>query len=119
MFLLLVALIPGTRSRSQFDCLVAMAGCGSAPTDLVGMAPGENALDCLFTSCPDPEACQPGEFDFRQHMVDRDQADKPEKQSEKQSAKASHRLAAGPKKLPHRLLLSAFSKTVGHRPTGL
>ena len=60
----------------------------------------------LLEICPiNPEECKPGEFDFRQHMVDK--ADKAEKQS------------AQPKKLPHRLLLSAFSKTVGHRPTGL
>ena len=90
-----------------------MAGCGSAPADLVGMAPGENALNCLFAICPDPEACKPCEFDFRKHMVDK--GDK----SEKHSDQASSRHAAGPKRLPHRLLLSAFSKTVGHRPTGL
>ena len=77
------------------------------------MAFEDAALNSLLAMCPDPEACKPGEFDFRQHMVDK--ADKPEKQS----AKESSRPAAGPKRLPHRLLLSAFSKTVGHRPTGL
>ena len=62
----------------------------------------------LLEICPiNPEECKPGEFDFRQHMVD------------KASEKASTRPATGPKRLPHRLLLSAFSKTVGHRPTGL
>ena len=77
------------------------------------MATRENGWSCLLAICPDPESCKPGEFDFRSHMVD-----KAEK-SEKESAKASTRHAAGPKRLPHRLLLSAFSKTVGHRPTGL
>ena len=73
------------------------------------MAPEDAALNNLLASCPDPEKCKPREFDFRQHMVDK----------EKQSAKESSRPAAGPKRLPHRLLLSAFSSKVGHRPTGL
>ena len=77
------------------------------------MAPEDAALNGLLAMCPDPEACKPGAFDFRPHMVEK--ADK----TEKQSAKESSRSAAGPKRLPHRLLLSAFSKTVGHRPTGL
>ena len=77
------------------------------------MAPEDAALNNLLASCPDPEKCKPGEFDFRQQPVDK--ADKPEKQS----AKESSRPAAGPKRLPHRLLLSAFSSKVGHRPTGL
>ena len=80
---------------------------------MVGMAPGENVLKCLLAICPDPETCKPGEFEFRPHMFDKN--DRPEKQS----AQTSPRSAAGTKRLPHRLLMSAFSTTVGHRPTGL
>ena len=46
------------------------------------MVHGEDVVNCLLAICPDPEACKPGEFDFRRHVVD--QTDKSEKQSEKE-----------------------------------
>ena len=91
------------RSRSQLRGLRVALAMAGAPTDLAGTAAGESdvsALRSLLAICPfDPGTCTPKEFDFSRHNV--------------------HRPTKGPQKLPHRLLLSAFSTTVGHRPTGL
>ena len=50
-------------------------------------------------------------------------SDKKEKQSDKKGKQSDKKgtpgLVAGPMRLPHRLLLSGFSTSVGHRPTGL
>ena len=101
-----------------------MAG---APTDRPGTAAGDSDVSALLASIPDPEKCTPKEFDFRVHVPGRhmDKPEKPKKAESKKRGKPDEeeegdpRPAAGPQKLPHRLLLSAFSKTVGHRPTGL
>ena len=81
---------------------LGMATGGAAPL-------GANPLSSLLAVCPfDAEACKPMEFDFRAHLADR---------KEKESGKDKKDKPL--KRLPHRLLLSAFSSSVGHRPTGL
>ena len=70
-------------------------------------------FESLMKQCAfDPDSVKPkADFDFSPHM-----ARKAKKQ--KKSAKEAED-EEGSQRLPKRLLLSAFSKQVGHRPTGL
>ena len=96
----------------------AMAGCGSAAARIAavlsqgqanaGLLPRGEDLQPLIDLCPDTEKCKPREFDFRPHRVGNDEKEKEKKEKEEKR-----------QKLPKRLLLSAFSEKVGHRPTGL
>ena len=65
------------------------------------MEPGRDTLNCLLAEFPDTVHCEPKEFDFGPHR-----------------ARGFRPLKEG-QRLPHRLLLSAFSDKVGHRSTGL
>ena len=67
-------------------------------------APDE--LQSLLDICHDPTTCTPQLFDFYPHLKDGQKDDQPERKKPR-------------KGLPRRLLLSAFSTAVGHRPTGL
>ena len=74
-------------------------------------------MDSLLAVCPfDSAQCVPGDFDFRPHMVDKKESKKDG--SDAPAASQGHECKA-PKRLPHRLKMSVFSKSVGHRPTGL
>ena len=79
------------------------------------MEPGGDTLNCLLAEFPDTDTCEPKEFDFRPHKAHSDS--NPEKQPEKEKEKKENEEKR--QRLPHRLLLSAFSDKVGHRPTGL
>ena len=89
-----------------------------AGASVLGMATGsaasqgENDLTSLLVDVTAFNvACKPREFDFRAHM--------PACNKEKESSTGKDQHDKQLKRLPHRLLLSAFSKTVGHRSTGL
>ena len=71
---------------------------------MADMAPDQGHLRSLLALCPDPEECQPGAFNFKNHM---------------EGAPEDRKPGAGPQRLPQRLLLSAFSRNYGHRPTGM
>ena len=81
-------------------------------------------MDHLLKACPfDPNDIKPELFDFAPHMVDKkekakDKVDKADKEDKKgESAPSTEGQAR--QRLPHRLRLTAFSRSVGHRPMGL
>ena len=69
----------------------------------------QDELQSLLDICHDPTTCKPQEFDFRPHLKEREE----EKQEDQPKQKKPR------KGLPRRLRLTAFSTSVGHRPTGL
>ena len=84
--------------------------CSAMALALQDQASSVNLVKDLLAVCPfDITECVPQEFDFRAHMAEK--ADKGPKAAAKEGQLV--------KRLPHRLKLSAFSKSVGHRPTGL
>ena len=99
--------------------------------DATSEALGANPLASLLAVCPfDPASVVPVEFDFRQHMIDnkvkdqesgksKDKGDQPNASSQGQEPGNSEDKGGQPKRLPHRLHLTAFSTSVGHRLTGL
>ena len=101
--------------------------------DAASAALGANPLGSLLAVCPfDSASVVPKEFDFRPHMVDKtassqgqesgkskDKEGQPKASSRGQESGKSKDKGGQPQRLPHRLLLSAFSTSVGHRPTGL
>ena len=72
-----------------------------------------DTLKCLLDICPDTETCKPKEFDFHPHRPPNETNPEKEKEKEKKEKEEKRQ------RLPRRLLLSAFSDKVGHRPTGL
>eukprot|EP00969_Alexandrium_andersonii_P180021 7956814-Alexandrium_andersonii.AAC.1 len=77
-------------------------------------------LDILAKSCPyDPGEIRPRDFDFKPHIFDREKAEKKEAKKAKKDEQDKDEPQDHKPKLPHRLKLSAFSRSVGHRPGGL
>ena len=86
-------------------------------------------MDNLLRACPfDPNDIKPELFDFAPHMVDKkekakDKEDKKEKAQDKEDKKGESTPSSegqqARQRLPHRLKLTAFSRSVGHRPMGL
>lgn len=93
--------------------MAAASSAGGSESDQIGN---------LLKVCPfDPNSIKPIPFDFTPHMVDKKETKEKakDKDKDKDESRPSPEGQARQQRLPHRLKLSAFSKSVGHRPMGL
>ena len=99
---------------------IAMAGATTA------WLAAPDQLDALISACPfDPNDIKPQAFDFAPHLVEKAKPTHREKKGKTgEAGRTDTALPASEGqeqniRLPHRLKLSAFSRSVGHRPMGL